>query len=270
MDRDFTHTTFGKTGIKVHRLGLASSYWPGKKAVHTALDHGMNFFFCYGFDFQMTGPLRELMKSNREKFIVATGGYNLFWFTPNLRRSLEKRLRKLKTDYIDVFLFLGVLSEKDFPQRFREEMVRFREEGKVRFIGISTHNRKFAGRLCEEGALDVIMMRYNAAHRGAEQDIFPYVEKHNPGIINYTATRWTFLLRRPRKWPKHGRIPTAGQCYRFVLSNPNVHVCLTAPRSVKQLKENLDALEQGPLDSEEMKFMHEFGDAVRHTRKWFM
>ena len=89
-------------------------------------------------------------------------------------------------------------------------------------------------------------------------------------LISYTATRRSYLLRRPRGWPKDGRIPDAGMCYRFVLSNPNVHVCMTAPSNAKQLAENLHALRQGPLCQEELEFMRRFGDAVRHTKKWFM
>ena len=42
-------------------------------------------------------------------------------------------------------------------------------------------------RLAAEGALDTFMIRYNAAHRGAEQDIFPFLAAHDPGIISYTA-----------------------------------------------------------------------------------
>jgi aryl-alcohol dehydrogenase-like predicted oxidoreductase len=114
------------------------------------------------------------------------------------------------------------------------------------------------------------MIRYNAAHRGAEQDIFPYLQPTDPGVVSYTATRWTYLLRRPKTWPKDGRIPDAGLCYRFVLSNPNVDVCMTAPTNVNQFRENLAALNKGPLDAEEMEYMRKFGDAVHHTKKWFM
>ena len=269
-DQNFTHTTFGKTGLKICRLGLSASYRPGKETVLKAIDEGINFFFCYGFDTHMTHALRDAMKGRREQFVVATGPYNLLLGHTDFRRTLEKRLRQLRTDYIDVFLFLGVLKEKHFPPRLREELYRLREEVKIRAIGISTHNRKFAGQLISEGALDAIMMRYNAAHRGAEQDIFPNLEPHHPGVISYTATRWGYLLRRPKTWPKDGRIPTAGECYRFVLSNPHVHVCLTAPSKMKQLEENIAALRQGPLSAEDMEFMRKFGDAVHHTKKWFM
>lgn len=270
MNQDFTYTILGNTGIKVHRLGLSATYRPGKKAIYRALDEGINYFFFFGFDMQMIKVLRDVLKNKRENYVVATGAYNFLWGHSNLRRTLEKRLRKLRTDYIDVFLFLGVTKEKHFPEHIRAELYRFRDEGKVRCVGISTHNRKFAGRLAGEGALDVIMMRYNAAHRGAEQDVFPYLIKHNPGVVSFTATRWRYLIRRSRNWPKDEPIPIPGMCYRFVLSNPHVHVCMTAPTNVKQLEENLKALSQGPLSQEEMEFMRKFGDAVHHTRKWFM
>jgi len=276
MDQDFTHTMLGRTGIKVHRLGLSATYRPGKQTIYKAIDAGVNFFFCFSIDTQMIHVLRDVFKSRREELVVATGAYNLLgsynlvWGHPSLRRTLEKRLRQLRTDYIDVFLFLGVTKEKHFTEHVKEELYRFREEGKVRSTGISTHNRKFAGTLAAQGVVDTLMIRYNAAHRGAEQDIFPYLNEHNPGVMGYTATRWSYLIRRPRKWPKEGRIPTPGMCYRFVLSNPHVHVCLTAPRKMKELEENLTCLRDGPLSEEEMEFMRKFGDVVHHTRKWFM
>ena len=270
MSQNFTHTLLGNTGMQVHRLGFSASYRPGKKAICKALDEGLNYFFLYGLDTQMISVLRDTLRRKREGYIVATGPYNLLWGHTNLRRTLEKRLRQLRTDYIDVFLFLGVTKEKHFTQKIRDELYGLREQGKVRAVGISTHNRKFAGKLADEGALDVIMMRYNAAHRGAEQDIFPYLKKHNPGIVGYTATRWRYLIKRPRNWPKDAPIPTAGMSYRFVLSNPHVHVCMTAPSNFKQFEENLEAVNQGPLSEEEMEFMRKFGDVVHQRKRWFM
>jgi aryl-alcohol dehydrogenase-like predicted oxidoreductase len=269
-DPSFTHCILGRTGRRVFRLGLSASYRPGKETVHRALDEGVNFFFCYGFDTQMTAVLRDLPRSRRQDLVVATGAYNLVLGHPNLRRTLEKRLRQLRTDCLDVFLFLGVMKPKQFPDRVREELLRFREEGKVRAVGLSTHDRKLAGRLAAEGAVDVLMVRYNAAHRDAEEEIFPHLGAHDPGLVSYTATRWRYLLRRPSGWPKDGRIPTAGMTYRFVLSNPHVDVCLTAPSNLRQLEENLASFRQGPLDEDDLRFMQRFGDAGHHTKKWFM
>jgi aryl-alcohol dehydrogenase-like predicted oxidoreductase len=270
MTRNFTHSILGKTGIEVFRLGLSATYRPGRETIHRALDAGVNYFFCYGFDTHMTKTLRDLGQTRRDSLVIASGAYNLVIGHPDLRRTLEKRLKQLGTDYIDIFLYLGVMKEKDFPESIREELYRFKEEGKIRAIGISVHDRKFAGRLASEGALDVLMIRYNAAHRGAESDIFPFLEINNPGLISYTATRWGYLIRKQRRWPSDKPIPTPGQCYRFVLSNPHVDVCLTAPSNLKHLEENLAALRDGPLSPEEMTLMTEYGDLVHGSNKWFM
>lgn len=144
MSSDFLHTTLGSTGIKVHRLGLSASYRPGEKAVYKALDEGINFFFLYGFDTQMVKVLREVLKSRRENYVVATGAYNLLWGHPNLRRTLEKWLRQLDTDYIDAFLFLSVTQPRHFSEQVREELHRFREEDMefMRKFGDVVHQTK--------------------------------------------------------------------------------------------------------------------------------
>ena len=269
MDNNFTNTVLGNTGLKVHRLGFAASYRPGKEAVYKAFDSGINLFFGFGIDTNLTKALREIVKNNREKIIIATGAYNTFARFQNVRKALEKRLRQFGTDYIDIFMDLGIMKPKHFPEKIRDEMYKLKDEGKCKFTGISCHDRKFVGQLAGNGTLDTVMMRYNAAHRGAEEDIFPYVKTYNTGVISYTATRWTYLIRKQKGWDETA-IPTAGQCYRFVLSNPNVHVCLTAPRNIKQLEENLKSLDDGPLNEEEMCFIKKYGDLIHSKKKWFM
>ncbi|MGD2134878.1 MAG: aldo/keto reductase [Gemmatimonadales bacterium] len=267
---DFLHTTLGSTGMAVHRLGVSASYWPGRATLYRAFDEGVNFCFAFGLDWQMVRALRDAFRAGRDRFVLATGAYNLLVGHPNLRRTLEKRLRQFRTDHIDVFLFLGVTKPRHFSEHVRAELARFREEGTVRAIGLSTHHRRFAGALLRQGAIDVAMIRYNAAHRGAETEIFPETRHHGPGVVSYTATRWRYLLRRPRGWPKEARIPTPGECYRFVLSNPHVHVCLTAPSNLRQFDENLTAVRAGPLSQNDLTFMRAFGDAVHRSKRWFM
>ena len=270
MSHDFLHTTLGRTGWPVFRLGFSASYRPGKQTILKALESGVNYFFGYGFDGQLVKTLREEFRSRREKIMLATGAYNLIWGHTSPRRSLERRLRQFGTDYLDVFMFMGVMKPKELPESVLREMIALRNEGKVRAIGVSTHNRHFAGDLARRGDLDLLMVRYNAAHPGAEQEIFPHCAEHNPGVVAYTATRWTYLLRRPKNWPEEKAIPTAGMAYRFVLSNPAVHVCLTAPRSLQEFEQNLEAIRKGPLSPEELSDMRDFGRAVHDQGRWFM
>jgi aryl-alcohol dehydrogenase-like predicted oxidoreductase len=267
---NFARTGLGHGETEVCRLGLSASYRPGKRAIFKALDAGINVFFLYGFDTQMVAVLRDVLQHNRENYVVVTGAYNLVWWHPDLRRTVEKRLRQLGTDYIDAFLYLGVLNKAQFGEGIQEDLCRLRDEGRVRGIGLSTHDRRLAGELAAQERVDLLMMRYNAAHRGAEQDIFPHLTAHRPTVISYTATRWRFLLHRPRSWPKDGRVPTPAMCYRFVLSNPNVDVCLSAPTGISQLEENLEVIHEGPLCDEDMQFMCTFGDVVHGSAGWFM
>jgi aryl-alcohol dehydrogenase-like predicted oxidoreductase len=214
----------------------------------------------------MIRALRDGMKGRRENFVLA-GGAGHYWIgSQNLRKSVERRLRQLGTDYIDIFHFLGIYKEKQFPEAAQEELFKLKETGKVRFTGISSHDRPFIGRLARDGRIDVFMLRYSAAHRGAENEIFPFLQPENPGTVGYTATRWGQLLRRPKGYPVDGRVPTAAECYRFVLSEPRMHVVLTAPRNKAQMEENMRALEDGPLAPPDLEFMKSFGDIV-HARQ---
>ncbi len=270
MDDAFLQGTLGRTGLRVHRLGLSASYRPGERTVERALDEGMNYCFCYGFDWQMNRVLRRLPPRRREQVVIGTGAYNYIWWRQDLLKTLEKRLRQLRTDYIDVFHFLGVMRPEQMTPRVLDQLARLRGDPRVKAVSISCHHRKYAGELAAAGTLDCLMIRYNAAHRDAESEIFPYLAAHDVGVVSYTATRWTFLLRRSRHWPKDRPIPTAGQAYRFVLSNPHVDVCLTAPRSERELLENLAAARSGPLCEDEMAFMRSYGDVVHAHAGWFM
>jgi aryl-alcohol dehydrogenase-like predicted oxidoreductase len=267
---DFLSARLGGSGRAVFRLGLAASYRPGERALRRGLDEGIDYLFCYAIDTQMTRVVREMNADRRERVVIATGGYNWVLWHTNLKRSLENALRRLRTDYIDVFHYLGILKPEHFGPRVHEELAQLREDPRVCAVAVSCHHRRFAGELAARGDVDVLMIRYNAAHPGAEQDIFPYVSANRTGVVSYTATRWTKLLRRPRGWPSSEPVATAGQCYRFALSNPHVNVVLTAPRNERELAENLGEVRRGPLPDDEMAFMRRFGGHVHGHAGWFL
>jgi aryl-alcohol dehydrogenase-like predicted oxidoreductase len=265
MQDQFLRAPLAKLGTPTCRIGLSASYRPGRETTIRALDEGLNYYFFFGFDTHMTRILPDAIRGRREKFVLATGAYNYIFGHQNLKRTLERRLRQMKTEYIDLFHFLGVTRPSHFTPKVREELQAVRESGLVRGVSISTHDRRFAAELLRDGSLDAAMVRYNAAHRGAETEIFPLLPATRPAILGFTATCWTRLLRRPRGYPAKGRLPTAGMCYRFVLSHPAVNVCLMAPKSLREFDENLAEIRKGPLDEEEAAFLRSFGDLVhRH------
>jgi aryl-alcohol dehydrogenase-like predicted oxidoreductase len=152
----------------------------------------------------------------------------------------------------------------------RKEAMALREKGLVRFLAVSSHNRPLFPELAAEGLFDILHVRYNAAHRGAEEEVFPRLApEKRPGVVTYTATRWGDLLK-PNKMPAGERPLTGADCYRFVLSNPDVDVCMTGPRTLAEMREALRALELGPLSPEEMRRIRRIGDHVHtHHRRFF-
>jgi hypothetical protein len=135
----------------------------------------------------------------------------------------------------------------------------------VRRLAISSHRRTVFPELERDRAFDVYHLRYNAAHRGAETEVFPFLPggaQQGPGVVAYTATRWASLLD-PRAMPPGEPTPTSADCYRFVLSNPHVQLCMTGPRNRNDVRLALTALARGPMDEEELGWMRRVGDHVR-------
>jgi predicted aldo/keto reductase-like oxidoreductase len=257
---DWLHTSpkalHGKT---VHRLGLATNYGIDEDGVRVAMDRGVNLFLWTSRGKSSRSPMRSAIKNKRDS-VAIVGFAKAGWFGWGVRSGAESLLKELGTDYLDVYLlgWLGVGAA--WTNTTERELVHLRESGKVKAIGVSIHDRPRAGKLAEKSPLDLLMIRYNAAHPGAEREIFPHVTDHAPSILAYTATSWRKLLKRPSGWD--GSVMTAGDCYRFQLSNPHVDVALTGPASRAELEQNLDAVERGPLSEEEARWMRDFGKHV--------
>jgi hypothetical protein len=112
-------------------------------------------------------------------------------------------------------------------------------------------------------------VRYNAAHPGAEQDVFPHLPHENrPGLVAFTATSWGQLLgkrtfgRRSLRLPDGETFPSSTDCYRFVLTRPEVNVCMTGPADAAQMDRALDALRLGPMTEDELAWMRRVGRTV--------
>jgi aryl-alcohol dehydrogenase-like predicted oxidoreductase len=245
-------------------LGLACNYGIDGDGVRAAVDAGVNYLFWPGARCKPAlDGVRDVLAKDRERMILAAGTGGPFGF--HFRSRVEAILKQLGTDYIDVFqmFWLGVTSWD--THSVLDALLELREEGKIRAIGCTIHDRKRAGRLAADSELDMLQIRYNAAHPGAEQDIFPHLPHERRFLTAYTATSWQKLLAAPKGW--EGRVPSAADCYRFCLSHPAVSVTLTGPKTMEQLRENLDGLKAGPMSDDELQWMRDIGDVVHHPGK---
>ena len=258
----------GRTGLKVGRLGVASGYGAPAAAVEEAFERGCNYFtwgtVIKGYSEPMRQALKNIVaKGQRDGLVLAAFSYAHDNFLTE--RLLARGLKSAGLDYADV-LILGYFSRRP-PLRLIDGALRMKEKGLIRFIGLSSHNRKLLGELARNGEFDVMHLRYNAAHRGAETEIFPFLgEERRPGIVSFTATRWGKLLN-PKKMPPGEKPPTAADCYRFVLSHPAVDVCISGAKTVEQMRENLAGLDAGPMSDAELARMRRIGDHIHGPKR---
>lgn len=267
-EQSFLCRTLPVINKKVLRLGLACNYGIDAEGVEWALgEGGLQYVFWSPRMKKATEMLRRALREDRERYVVATGPTTALW-GGNLRKSVDRARRLLDIDQLDVLQMFWLGRTSRWSPKIVAELESLRDEGATRSIGISIHDRKRAAELARSSSLDLLMIRYNAAHPGAENDIFPHVDKGRHSIVSYTATCWRALLKRPKGW--QGTMPSAGDCYRYCLSSPYVDVTLTGPASIEQLKENLRALEKGPLSDEEFALFRDLGSKVKaRGYSWF-
>jgi len=254
-------TPLGRSEIPVSRLGLAGGYGIDADGVVRAFHElGVNYFFVTPRFKPLVEGLRRLVKEGHRKDIVLAMGANVptGWGVP---RAFESAAKAIGTDTIDVFHLFWVQAHWYVTGNTWPAMQKLKEEGKVRALAVSIHDRPMARQLVDELSLDALMIRYNAAHRGAEKEIFATLPTPRPGIVAYTATRWGKLLK-----PAKGLAAmSAPECYRFVLGNPSVDTVLCGAGSYDELAANAAGVMQGPLAEERLGEVRAFGDAVRAT-----
>ena len=266
---NFDRTRLGRTGLEVGRLGISSSYGVPGDALERAFERGVNYIYWGSRRLASFGEGLKRLKPQRDRFTLVIQSYTRM--ASLMGWSLERALRTLTFDHADVLL-LGMWN-KAVPPRILDAARELKRRGLVRFLGVSTHHRAMVPQFAAADDFDIVHFRYNAAHPGAEQDIFPHLPAINrPGMVSFTATSWGQLVGQTNVMarianpshpiPKGERVPTATDCYRFVLSRPEVDVCMTGPSNEARMNEALEALQLGPMTEEELAWMYRVGRAV--------
>jgi len=254
--------SLGRSGLQVSRLGLGSSFSAPTASYLEAFEHGVNYFYWGSVRRRLMGDaIREIARRQREDLVVVVQSYSRWG--RQLRGSVDKAVRKLGIDYADVLL-LGWHNKPPSPA-ILEAALELRERGRVRHLALSSHRRTLFPTLLDDADYAIWHLRYNACHRGAEREVFPFCAERSaaerPGMVTYTTTRWGHLCD-PARTPAGDRTPTGTDCYRFALTHPAVDLCLAGPDDAEQMKQALAALQRGPLDAEEVAWMQRVGDHI--------
>ena len=290
----------GRTGLQSSVAGLGtgggaklgiSKYGEAHAAsvVRAAYEGGINFFDTatkYGTQNAVGKGLSGLP---RESYILSTK----FDFVNKADQSLktveefwtalEDSLKALRTDFVDIYHLQGIFFDryKEICDKFMPEMIKAREQGKIRFLAASEDfpgdmNHKMIAQALEDDCFDVYMLGYNLLNPSAAKYILPQCEKQNVAVLCMYAVR--SALSNPEKLrPNIEKILASGQAdpaclkagedlsfltetgiaktipeaaYRFCSHTPGINVVLTGTGNIEHLKENIAAINAPKLPDE--------------------
>lgn len=312
------YRTLGRTGLDVSLL----SYGTGgprlfgqrtemqlseqKTLIRRCLDLGINLFDTaekYGqsegilgecFDGVPRDSYHVITKWNMDDDGTATKG------PEDLSNAIDRSLRLLRTDYIDVFMFHGLTdaNHDEAVEVYHPLFQLLQSEGKIRSIGLSTffmHDPAQIGALkalqLNPDLWDVIMIKYGILNQHAANEILPLAQKHNVGVVNMaaarvrlpdpkllaeTVTEWkakgyfaadSLSNKDPLGWLVHDDVESVVAAgYKFAAEHPAISTVLTGTASLDHLEENARALENPRLaEVDTRRLVEVFGDIVEYA-----
>jgi aryl-alcohol dehydrogenase-like predicted oxidoreductase len=290
------YTTLGRTGLKVSVAGLGTGGFSrlglgtGKDEAHAigiiraALDLGVNLFdtaAAYG-----TEPVlgKALRGTPRDQVVICTKapfGISATGSSPERAvASLDRSLKELGTDYIDLYQLHGVSPAAYDHARdvIAPALLREKEKGKFRHLGITETGpgdlpHRMVQQACRDGVWEVAMIAFHMMHQNARTNVFPLTREHRVGTLLMFAVRNIFsrperLAATMRQLADAGELPRAlaedpdplgflvhpggassiiDAAYRFVRHEPGVDVVLFGTGDTAHLRSNIASLLKPPL-----------------------
>ncbi len=303
MAGDLTKAILGRTGLEVTRLGYGAlevqDVGPGAPitedqagaVLNATLDAGINFIDtapCYGRSEDMIG---KYISNRRSEFYLATKSgchpeLKNVWTRENMFMTLHQSLRRLNTDYIDV---VQLHNPKTFETEWGglvDALLEMKEQGKVRWIGVSTNLPSLADYV-EWGVFDVFQMNYSTLQREHEDWITSMAAsgigtmirtraaKGEPDIAGSLAHAEGRSLSPEERWDrwaelKMDELVEEGESrtqfvQRYTLAHPDVHTIILGTKDLDHLAENVETFKKGPLPADVVEETNRRLDSVGLT-----
>lgn len=291
MPNTNTHQRLGRTELEVCRIGIGGGSGINDADLDYAVGLGINYVFhstdlhawAYSRSAQTIRKYCRRGSALRDRMVLATVSY--VDDAEKLPGILIDQLMSLQVDHVDVFHWGWVNRRADpkslialtdpmlraaearrhvesFTRTARQVADELRCRGYARYLGISTHDRVLAAELANDPLVDVVMFRYNIAHRGAEHELFPALPEQRPGTVAFNTSHSAegSLSEPPRGLPPGKYVPSFSDLYRFVLDRPEIDVVLTGPSTREHVDVSLQALERPPLDDRLREYLCKIGD----------
>ena len=283
----------GRTGLRVSVMGVGcggksrigqrqgKSERESVDLIRLALDQGVNYFDT-AEAYQTESILgKAIAKKERESVVLATKVTTKRDLNPaQVEQSLERSLRNLRTDYIDIYQLHGVLEGRyeRLVHTILPVLCRLQKAGKIRYLGITenfNHDRTHGmlERALRDPYWDTIMVGFNVINQTARRAVLPVAMRQNVGVVVMFAVR--VALSRPqvlkaivKEQIEMGAIDpgeidadnplefllregfaasVTDAAYRFCRDEPGTHVILSGTGDSGHLRENISALNAEPL-----------------------
>lgn len=244
----------GKTKLKVSEIGFGGiqiSRIDENQAINLikeSYQRGINYFDTahdYGNSEELLG---RALKKVRNNIIISTKSPKTD--KKEFLDDLESSLKKLRTDYIDIFLFHDTTKSKKFEKLISNGVVnallKEKQKGKIRFIGFSCHNPRVIKRFYEIDQFAVIMIPVNfIATEFTKNKIYKKLVDKDIGILGMKSLGG-------------GRLTDTGLCFKYISQFREV-VPVVGMKNLSELYKNLDYIElKNSLDKEDKKKIKQF------------
>ena len=252
------YRTLGKTGLKVTTVGFGCMITSDPSVIERAADIGINYFdtarvYQGGNNERMVGAA---LKRKRKDITLSTKSVS-----PTKEAALadlDTSLRELGTDHVDIWYLHAKSKPDDITDDLREAQRIAKQQGKIRFAGVSTHSgqKDLLPWLAKTGAVDVVLVAYNFS---MDKDMEAAVEaagKAGLGVVGMKVMAGGFgkpdtANPAQQKLKREGAMLAA---LKWVIKNPHVHTTIPSMTDMEQLDENLGAM-KGAFGATEEKLL---------------
>lgn len=263
----------GRTGLSVSAIALGCEGFMNKteeqvcKEMNFAISKGVNFIDIYSSNPELRSNIGTALLNHREKFIIQghlcsaweNGQYLRTREVDKTIAAFEEQLRLLKTDFLDIGMIHYVDSESDFHVVFDGPILqlalRWKEEGKIRYIGLSSHNPTVARLAVETGMIDVLMFSINPCYdlQPASENVDDLCEQTGVAIDVMKVYGGGDLLSDANS--PFEKALTPAQCIEYALTRPGVAAVMVGCKNCEEIQAALDWCEATKEEKDENKLL---------------